>query len=199
MNRCIQCYRCVRFYKDYAGGKDLDVFGAHDDIYFGRHEEGVLENEFSGNLVEVCPTGVFTDKTLRKHFTRKWDLTNAPSICHGCAAGCNIIASERYGTIRRIMSRYNGDVNGYFLCDRGRFGYEYVNSEKRILTPLKRYHDMFSPLTREQIIQEINAITDGKKLIGIGSPKASLESNFLLRQWVGAENFYGGFPILKEN
>ncbi len=63
MNRCIQCYRCVRFYNDYAGGDDLDVFGAHDHVYFGRHEDGVLENEFSGNLVEVCPTGVFTDKT----------------------------------------------------------------------------------------------------------------------------------------
>lgn len=194
MNRCIQCYRCVRFYKDYAGGKDLDVFGAHDDVYFGRHEEGVLENEFSGNLVEVCPTGVFTDKTLRKHFTRKWDLTNAPSICHGCAVGCNIIASERCGTIRRILSRYNGYVNGYFLCDRGRFGYEYVNSEKRIQTQLKRYRDMFLPLTKVQVIQEIKTITDGKKLIGIGSPKASLESNFLLRKWVGAENFYGGMP-----
>ena len=74
MNRCIQCYRCVRFYRDYAGGRDLDVFASHDHVYFGRHEDGVLENEFSGNLVEVCPTGVFTDKTLKSHYTRKWDL-----------------------------------------------------------------------------------------------------------------------------
>ena len=65
MNRCIQCYRCVRFYRDYAGGRDLDVFGWHDHVYFGRHEDGALESEFSGNLVEVCPTGVFTDKTLQ--------------------------------------------------------------------------------------------------------------------------------------
>src|SRR5699024_8355834 len=137
-NRCIQCYRCVRFYKDYAGGKDLDVFSAHDNIYFGRSEPGTLENEFSGNLVEVCPTGVFTDKTLRKHYTRKWDLTNAPSICHGCSLGCNILTSERYGSIRRVLTRYNEDVNGYFLCDRGRFGYEYTNSEDRITHPLKK-------------------------------------------------------------
>lgn len=182
MNRCIQCYRCVRFYKDYAGGKDLDVFASHDDVYFGRHEEGVLESEFSGNLVEVCPTGVFTDKTLKKHFTRKWDLTDAPSICHHCGLGCNIIASERYGTIRRVLTRYNGDVNGYFLCDRGRFGYEYVNSPQRILT---------SPVP----VQAIKAlITPGKKMIGIGSPRASLESNFLLRQLVGAKHFYAGIP-----
>lgn len=71
MNRCIQCYRCVRFYRDYAGGRDLNVFGAHDALYFGREQDGTLENEFSGNLVEVCPTGVFTDKTLFQHYTRK--------------------------------------------------------------------------------------------------------------------------------
>jgi NADH-quinone oxidoreductase subunit G len=195
MNRCIQCYRCVRFYKDYAGGKDLDVFSAHDDVYFGRQEDGVLENEFSGNLVEVCPTGVFTDKTLKKHFTRKWDLTDAPSICHQCGLGCNIIASERYGSIRRILSRFNGDVNGYFLCDRGRFGYEYVNSKKRILAPSQKRGVISRVQSSDEAIRDIGKIrTSGKKMIGIGSPKASLESNFLLRELVGAENFYAGIP-----
>jgi len=195
MNRCIQCYRCVRFYKDYAGGKDLDVFAAHNDVYFGRQEEGVLESEFSGNLVEVCPTGVFTDKTLKKHYTRKWDLTNAPSICHQCSLGCNIIASERYGTIRRILSRYNGDVNGYFLCDRGRFGYEYVNSKKRITTPAKLLNGSLAAITASDAVQEIKAIINTEnRIIGIGSPKASLESNFLLRELVGPANFYAGIP-----
>jgi len=195
MNRCIQCYRCVRFYKDYAGGKDLDVFAAHNDVYFGRQEEGVLESEFSGNLVEVCPTGVFTDKTLKKHYTRKWDLTNAPSVCHQCSLGCNIIASERYGTIRKVLSRYNGDVNGYFLCDRGRFGYEYVNSKNRIITPAKIVNGSFAKITASDAVQEIRAVINTENnMIGIGSPKASMESNFLLRQLVGARNFYAGIP-----
>lgn len=193
MNRCIQCYRCVRFYKDYAGGKDLDVFAAHNHLYFGRQEPGVLENEFSGNLVEVCPTGVFTDKTLRKHYTRKWDLTNAPSICHNCSLGCNIIASERYGGIRRILTRYNGDVNGYFLCDRGRFGYEYVNSKERIIAPFKRSNDVYEEISSNDAIQQIGQIiTPDKRIMGIGSPHASLESNFMLRKLVGAANFYAG-------
>jgi NADH-quinone oxidoreductase subunit G len=195
MNRCIQCYRCVRFYKDYAGGKDLDVFAAHNDVYFGRQEEGVLESEFSGNLVEVCPTGVFTDKTLKKHYTRKWDLTNAPSVCHQCSLGCNIIASERYGTIRRVLSRYNGDVNGYFLCDRGRFGYEYVNSKNRIIRPAKLVNGTFAAITAGDAVQEIKAIINTENnIIGIGSPKASMESNFLLRELVGPANFYAGVP-----
>lgn len=189
MNRCIQCYRCVRYYKDYAGGKDLDVFASHDNVYFGRSEEGTLESEFSGNLVEVCPTGVFTDKTLRQHYTRKWDLKNAPSICHECSVGCNFSASERYGTLRRVINRYNGDVNGYFLCDRGRFGYEYVNSKKRITHSRKRSGlqqgiDAFSDLK--------NYFTPGIRVIGIGSPRASLESNYLLKKLVGENNFYHG-------
>ena len=132
MNRCIQCYRCVRFYRDYAGGDDLNVFGAHHHVYFGREKDGVLQSPFSGNLAEVCPTGVFTDKTLKKHYTRKWDLTSAPSVCHHCSLGCNIIAGERYGRLRNILNRYNSDVNGYFLCDKGRYGYEFVNSVNRI-------------------------------------------------------------------
>ena len=138
MNRCIQCYRCVRFYRDYAGGGDFNVFGSHNHVYFGRHDDGALESEFSGNLVEVCPTGVFTDKTLKQHYTRKWDLQTAPSVCVHCGLGCNTIPGERYGTLRRIRNRYNGEVNGYFLCDRGRYGYEFVNSAARLRQPLAR-------------------------------------------------------------
>jgi NADH-quinone oxidoreductase subunit G len=195
MNRCIQCYRCVRFYRDYAGGKDLNVFASRNHVYFGRHEDGTLVNEFSGNLVEVCPTGVFTDKTLKRHFTRKWDLSNAPSVCVHCSVGCNTIASERYGSIRRIMSRYNGAVNGYFICDRGRFGYEFVNDEKRIKTVQIRSKKNDSPemVENKQILSFIDqSFSKNKKNIGIGSPRASLESNFALMCLVGKENFYHG-------
>ncbi|MGE5797751.1 MAG: NADH-quinone oxidoreductase subunit NuoG, partial [Ignavibacteria bacterium] len=194
MNRCIQCYRCVRFYKDYAGGKDLDVFAVHNHVYFGRHEDGILENEFSGNLVEVCPTGVFTDKTLKKNYTRKWDLTNAPSICHQCSLGCNIIAAERYGKLRRILSRYNGKVNGYFICDRGRFGYEYVNHPKRFRHPLIRnkQNGNFDETEKSAILKSIKEIISKKNIAGIGSPRASLESNYTLMKLAGNENFYHG-------
>ena len=151
MNRCIQCYRCVRFYSDYAGGRDLDVFGWHDSVYFGRHGDGVLQSKFSGNLVEVCPTGVFTTRPSARHYVRKWDLQTAPSICVHCGLGCNTIPGERYGTLRRIRNRYNGDVNGYFLCDRGRFGYEFVNSPARVQSPMMRTADgRFIPISRRR-------------------------------------------------
>ena len=195
MNRCIQCYRCVRFYRDYAGGKDLNVFSLRNHVYFGRHEDGTLENEFSGNLIEVCPTGVFTDKTLKNHFIRKWDLSNAPSVCVHCSVGCNIIASERYGSLRRIMCRYNGAVNGYFICDRGRFGYEFVNDEKRIKTSQIRSDKpgMTGPAEDGQVLSVLHkSLSKSKKIVGIGSPRASLESNFALMSLVGTENFSHG-------
>ncbi|MBA1245348.1 NADH-quinone oxidoreductase subunit NuoG [Pseudomonas japonica] len=190
MNRCIACYRCVRFYKDYAGGTDLGVYGAHDNVYFGRVEDGVLESEFSGNLTEVCPTGVFTDKTHSERYNRKWDMQFAPSICHGCSSGCNISPGERYGELRRIENRYNGSVNHYFLCDRGRFGYGYVNRKDRPKHPM---------LGQERTMLGVDAALDkaaqllsGRTIVGIGSPRASLESNYALRELVGADWYHTG-------
>ncbi len=189
MNRCIACYRCVRFYKDYAGGTDLGVFGAHDNVYFGRVEDGVLESEFSGNLTEVCPTGVFTDKTHSERYNRKWDMQFAPSICHGCSSGCNISPGERYGELRRIENRFNGSVNQYFLCDRGRFGYGYVNREDRPRQPLLADG---AKLSLDAALDKAADLLRGRNIVGIGSPRASLESNFALRELVGAEHFYSG-------
>jgi len=189
MNRCIACYRCVRFYKDYAGGTDLGVFGAHDNVYFGRVEDGVLESEFSGNLTEVCPTGVFTDKTHSERYNRKWDMQFSPSICHGCSSGCNISPGERYGELRRIENRYNGSVNQYFLCDRGRFGYGYVNREDRPRQPLLANG---AKLSLDEALDKAADLLRGRNIVGIGSPRASLESNYALRELVGAEHFYSG-------
>ena len=192
MNRCIQCYRCVRYYREYAGGHDLKDFALRNLVYFGRHEDGVLENEFAGNLVEICPTGVFTDKTLKQHYTRKWDLQLAPSVCVHCGVGCNTSPGERYGTLRRIVNRYNGEVNSYFLCDRGRFGYEFVNSAARIRQPLLKTSGQLEPATRPAVLDRIRNLLEGGKAIGIGSPRASLESNFALRALVGPERFFAG-------
>ncbi|AIN14765.1 NADH-quinone oxidoreductase subunit NuoG [Yersinia pseudotuberculosis] len=193
MNRCIACYRCVRYYKDYADGTDLGVYGAHDNVYFGRTESGTLESEFSGNLVEVCPTGVFTDKTHSERYNRKWDMQFAPSICQQCSVGCNTSPGERYGELRRIENRYNGSVNHYFMCDRGRFGYGYVNLKDRPRQPQQLRGSDWIHLNADQAMQgAADILRQAKKTIGIGSPRASLESNFALRELVGAENFYTG-------
>jgi NADH-quinone oxidoreductase subunit G len=188
MNRCIQCYRCVRYYREYAGGNDLNAFASRNTVFFGRHEDGVLENEFSGNLVEICPTGVFTDKTLKHHYARKWDQQFAPSVCVHCALGCNTDAGERYGSLRRIVNRYNHEVNGYFLCDRGRFGYEFVNSERRFRHPVLKGQPTSVASARQYLSEKVAS----GRVIGVGSPRASLESNFALRTLVGPDRFHCG-------
>lgn len=193
MNRCIQCYRCVRFYRDYSGGRDLDVFASHNNVYFGRHEDGVLESEFAGNLAEVCPTGVFTDKTFKNHYARKWDLQTAPSVCVHCGVGCNTIPGERYGELRRVRNRYNGEVNRYFLCDRGRYGYEFVNSDKRFRQPIIKTSEGGRAVASEEAMGKIaDILRSGSNIIGIGSPRASIEANYALRALVGNNNFYTG-------
>jgi len=194
MNRCISCYRCTRFYNDYAGGTDLSAQGAHDHVYFGRQEDGTLESEFAGNLVEVCPTGVFTDKPLVNDYTRKWDMQSAPSVCTGCALGCNTLPGERYGKLKRIHNRFNNEVNGYFLCDRGRYGGSYVNDEQRA-----KYAGLRSDNGRYNAIESSDAVStlagwfsNGSAVAAIGSPRASIETNYLLRRIVGERNYNSG-------
>ncbi len=191
MNRCIACYRCVRYYDDYAGGKDFGVYGSRDQVYFGRPEDGDLESEFSGNLTEVCPTGVFTDKTHADHYTRKWDMQFAPSVCQSCSVGCNTSPGERYGEIRRVENRYNASVNHYFLCDRGRFGYGFVNRDDRPVAPrLASNPQTFTIDTALDTAAEL--LRGAKRVVGIGSPRTSLETNFALADLVGQGNFSYG-------
>ncbi|HQH22258.1 MAG TPA: NADH-quinone oxidoreductase subunit NuoG [Thermoleophilia bacterium] len=208
LNRCITCYRCTRFYNDYAGGRDFGVFGLRNQIYFGRHESGPLESEFSGNLIEVCPTGVFDDKPFSRRYTRKWDLESAPSVCPNCGLGCTTYPSARYGELRRVLSRFNRDVNRMFLCDRGRFGFEFVNSERRVrqarVTPTAlpsrpeaetagaARDGEAAPLAADQALDVAAGMLRGRRVVGIGSPRASLEANYALRTLVGPDRFFRG-------
>jgi NADH-quinone oxidoreductase subunit G len=152
-------------------------------MYFGRVEDGVLESPFAGNLVEVCPTGVFTDKPFRHHYTRKWDLQTAPSICGHCGLGCNTLPGSRYGSVRRVTSRFNGEVNGYWLCDRGRYGYDYLNADERLRQPTRPWGE---------VAEAVSAAAAAGRLAAVGSPRASLETNFALRTLSGDGRFCAG-------
>lgn len=126
MNRCIHCYRCSRFYQAFSGYRDLGPMQIANRVYFGRFKDGQLDSPFSGNLVDICPVGVYTDKAKMPNL-RRWDLERAPSLCIHCSLGCNTIANGRYRATVRIEARFNPLVNGYFICDRGRFSFSYAN------------------------------------------------------------------------
>jgi NADH-quinone oxidoreductase subunit G len=126
MNRCIHCYRCARFYQQFCGYRDLGALGIGHRTYFGRVASGCLENPFSGNLNDICPTGVYTDKPSR-YFGRRWDYERTPTVCINCSLGCHTVTSVRYRQVARQEARMSAAVNGWFICDRGRYGFFYAS------------------------------------------------------------------------
>ena len=182
MNRCIQCYRCVRFYQDFAGGNDFGVMGSAGRIYFGRFKEGQLESPFSGNLVDICPTGVFTDKTARFR-ARYWDYDMAPSVCANCSLGCNTIPAARYRELLKIMARRNDTINGWFICDRGRFEKYGVNDPARPRVPLIKGAEASWEVALDALVQELATVIKkyGTESVAVvGSPRLALEALSML-------------------
>ena len=188
MNRCITCYRCVRTYRDYCGGTDYGVFGSRNRIQYGRFQEGTLESAFSGNIIDACPTGVLTSKPFRFK-TRLWDLQEAPSICPHCSLGCATVPGGRYREVQRVKAGINRETNGFFICDRGRFGYDHVNHPER---PRQARVDgqpvgVAAALiaAREQVAAMVQEYGPNSVAF-LGSSRASFEANVLLRDWAVA-------------
>ena len=182
MNRCIQCYRCARFYQEFAGGTDLGVMGRAAMVYFGRFAEGGLESPFAGNLLDICPTGVYTDNTARFR-ARYWDYDMAPSVCPDCSLGCSVIPAARYRELLKIMARRNDAVNGWFICDRGRFAKHGVNSPDRPRTPLVDGREVSLEEALDALatrIGEFSEVHGPGSLALVGSSRMSLEGNLLL-------------------
>jgi NADH-quinone oxidoreductase subunit G len=182
MNRCIQCYRCVRFYQEYAGGTDFGVMGSAGRVYFGRFSAGQLESGFSGNLVDICPTGVFTDKTARFR-ARYWDYDMAPSICPGCSLGCNTTPVARYRELLKTTARHNDAVNGWFICDQGRFATSAANDPQRPRRALVDGAETGFDAALEALLLRICEVEDiyGPGSIAIvGSARLALEGAALL-------------------
>jgi len=192
MNRCITCYRCTRFYREYAMGDDLGAMRLRNEIYFGRFRDGPLESPFAGNLVEICPTGVFTDKVFRQHFARSWDLETAPSICPHCSIGCNTLPGARHGTLRRVRNRFHPDINRHFICDRGRFGHAYNEHPQRPLTPRLHGNTVTCDAAFAAAAECIRLA--GNALAGMGSVRESLSALSTLKSLcAAAEGIFAAF------
>jgi len=187
MNRCIECYRCVRFYQEFAGGSDFGVMGSARRVYFGRQKNGALESPFSGNLVDICPTGVFTDKTARFR-ARYWDYEMAPSVCPHCSLGCATVPAARHRELLKTMARVNPAVNGWFICDRGRFSNSAVNDPARPRTPLVDGRKASWDEAVDALILRVAEVTElyGEgSLAVVGSPRLAMEGAALLPQLAG--------------
>jgi NADH-quinone oxidoreductase subunit G len=132
--RCILCTRCIRVCNEVAKSPELTMAyrGSHEILTTAPGQR--LDNPYSLNTVDVCPVGALTAKDFR--FARRaWELSSTPSVCPGCATGCNIEVHTSRGKIRRLIPRENLEVNKYWMCDEGRFEYKAVH-DGRVLLPL---------------------------------------------------------------
>jgi len=191
MNRCIHCWRCRRFYQDFAGYRDLGAMQISYRTYFGRYKDGPLESPFAGNLIDICPTGVYTDKPSRFK-GRRWDYQRAPSICIHCSLGCHVTPSARYREVMRLEARFSEAVNGYFICDRGRYGFDYTNHPER--PRQARIGKEEVPLAQalraaRERLGQIKKTSFSGSIASLGSTRGGLETQGMLKRLCRSEGW----------
>jgi NADH-quinone oxidoreductase subunit G len=209
--RCILCQRCTRFSSEISMDNGLVMISRGYKMEVGTAPDHAFDSIFSGNTVEMCPVGALT-ATAYRFKARPWELKRIPSVCNNCSVGCNARVDVRVDKIMRLMSRTNDAIDDGWLCDRGRWGFEFVNSPQRLRTPLIRRNGKLEPATWDQafylIASRIRSIADkhGAKAIGgIGSTRTTNEEAYLfqklLREVVGTPNIdhhHGYFPGLRD-
>ncbi|HSL71673.1 MAG TPA: molybdopterin-dependent oxidoreductase [Longimicrobiales bacterium] len=175
-NRCIMCTRCVRFMREIAGNDALCVVQRGDrsviDTFFERGIEGDL---WAGNIIDICPVGALLSKDFL-HKARVWDLDGAPSVCPNCSQGCNVRIDTRDNLVMRLRPRANPEVNSYWMCDYGRYRYEWMNRGDRIEAPLMR--DASGSLMASGWQQAITALVERVRSAGPGAGVKVITSPF---------------------
>jgi NADH-quinone oxidoreductase subunit G len=192
-NRCILCTRCVRFMKEIDGDAQISIVDRGNGSEIATFQEEGVHSLLSGNLMDVCPVGAITTRDYRFK-SRPWDNPDAvDTICTLCAKGCNTTAWikakpewAKGARLVRITPRLNEEVNGYWMCDIGRFQYHWIESEDRLRRPLLRQADgTQTPATWEQALEAIRAAAAAQAADGftfLASAHASNEELFLVRR-----------------
>ncbi|GBC95137.1 NADH-quinone oxidoreductase subunit G [bacterium HR16] len=140
--RCIHCARCTRFSQEISGDAQLDFLKRGADMMVSTFYDTEFTSRFSGNTIELCPVGALTSRVYRFR-ARPWDMKSQKSICTRCSNGCNIWLDYRPNRLVRVLGRENEAVNEEWTCDRGKFGHEYISSDRRLLSPLIRKDGKF--------------------------------------------------------
>src|SRR5262249_44480289 len=144
--RCIMCYRCVRFHQEIPGDEALAAVDRGADSEIATLNDEPYTSLFAGNTIELCPVGALTSRRYRFK-ARPWDLVRTASVCSGCAVGCNVDVNSRSETVLRLTSRRNPAVDDGWLCDRGRFETLPAPPEVRATRPMVRRGDTLEVTT----------------------------------------------------
>jgi NADH-quinone oxidoreductase subunit G len=135
--RCILCYRCVRFSQEVAEDEQLQLLERGDRTFVGTFDDRPYVAPFHGNITDLCPVGALTSYTYRFR-ARPWDVEQAGSVCTLCPSQCNVSFTVRDEQVKRVVARDNADVDDGWLCDRGRYGFEMFGAEERVRGPRLR-------------------------------------------------------------
>jgi NADH-quinone oxidoreductase subunit G len=182
--RCILCRRCVRFCREIPGTGELGVFDRGDESVLETFPGAKLDNPYSMNVADICPVGALTTRDFRFKI-RVWFLEDVPSVCSGCANGCNIDVSKYKTTVYRFLPRRNDAVNDTWICDAGRMSYR-AQAEGRLEGARLRGEPAEVPAALERAAELVRqARARGSRVVGIASPFASNEDLFTLRRLLG--------------
>jgi NADH-quinone oxidoreductase subunit G len=135
--RCILCYRCVRFSQEVSEDSQLQLLERGDRTFVGTFDDRPYVDPFHGNITDLCPVGALTNYTYRFR-ARPWDIEQAGSVCTLCPSQCNVSFTVRDEQVKRVIARDNPDVDDGWLCDRGRYGFEMFAAEERVSAPRLR-------------------------------------------------------------
>jgi NADH-quinone oxidoreductase subunit G len=169
--RCIQCGRCTRFAAEIAGEAEIDFIGRGDQLEINTFPELPFTSYFSGNTIQICPVGALT-ATQYRFTARPWDLDQVESTCTTCAVGCRVAVQSSANRVTRLMGIDAEPVNHGWLCDKGRFAYESVNSDERLVEPMVRKNGELVPATWYEALR---AVAEGLKKAA-GSKSADSKS-----------------------
>ncbi|MGH2752347.1 MAG: NADH-quinone oxidoreductase subunit NuoG [Actinomycetota bacterium] len=164
--RCVLCWRCVRFSDEIAGDAFIQLVDRGPGTQILTFNDEPFDSYFSGNTIQICPVGALTSKPYR-FVSRPWDLKSAPSVCSYCSVGCPITNEARDEKLVRCQALPNENVNDFWICDKGRFGYHYVDSDERLTSPLVRDGDEFAEASWDQALGAIAAKLEGDARVGV--------------------------------
>ncbi|MCP5007303.1 MAG: molybdopterin-dependent oxidoreductase, partial [Planctomycetes bacterium] len=188
-NRCILCGRCVKMCKDVEGVGAIDFQNRGISTKIGTAFDKPLDCSFCGGCLSVCPTGSWQDRTF-KFRARPWELEKTSSICSHCSVGCSIELNTKNNAVLRITSNDALGNNEGNLCIKGRFGHDFIHSDKRIKTPLIRKDGVLCPASWEDAInhvagrfKEIKDEYGGESIGGMGSEKCTNEDNYVFQKF----------------
>jgi NADH-quinone oxidoreductase subunit G len=157
--RCIQCSRCTRFADEVAGEAQIDFIGRGEQLEVNTFPELPFASYFSGNTVQICPVGALTAAPYR-FAARPWDLDQVESTCTTCSVGCRVAVQSSSNRVTRLLGIDVDPVNHGWLCDKGRFAFDAVNSEDRLTEPMVRKD---GTLTAVSWHEALHAVAKGLK------------------------------------